>query len=151
MQCLKCLLRFIRVVTCRVTITTFISPGWLSALQPEIELLQHLSGCSVDAVFEVSIEIQEGFVRWTYVWRVHRKRNKFSFQHSRAPYSFGNGFLEWYLARVSLYSMIHFFRSFFFVFLSFSWISKVRCFYRAGKSIRYSIKLYIFHSVHVAF
>ena len=37
----------------------FISPDSLSALQPEIELLQHLSSCSLDVVFEVSIEIHE--------------------------------------------------------------------------------------------
>ena len=47
------------MVTYIVRIITFISPGLLSALQPKIELLQHLSGWSVDAVFEVSIEIHE--------------------------------------------------------------------------------------------
>ena len=47
------------MVTYRVRITTFISPGLLSALQPKIELLQHLSSCRIDAVFEVSIEIHE--------------------------------------------------------------------------------------------
>ena len=58
-QCLKCLLRFMRMVTYRARIATFISPGWLSALQPEIELLHHLSRCRLDLVFEVSIEIHE--------------------------------------------------------------------------------------------
>ena len=45
------------MVTWIVRITTFISPGSLSALQPEIELLQHLSRSPLDAVYEVSIEI----------------------------------------------------------------------------------------------
>ena len=59
MQCLKCLLRFMGMVTYIVRIITFISPGSLSALQPEIEFLHHVSGCSLDLVFEVSIEIHE--------------------------------------------------------------------------------------------
>ena len=47
------------MVTYKVRIITLISPGLLSVLQTEIELLQHVSRSGLDAVFEVSVEIHE--------------------------------------------------------------------------------------------